>query len=81
MRIFIFASALLFLACKSDKVLNIETSTEQIIELIGEADSIHKLEAIPDVYTNKLIAMELWYYGSDTTLRIANNKLKNISVN
>ena len=81
MKYFLFASALLFLACKSDKAIELEMPTDKIIELIGKADSTQKLDAIPDVYTNKLIRMELWYYGNDTTLRIANNKLKNISIN
>ena len=72
---------MLFLACSSDKTIELEMSTDQLLELIGEADSIQKLDAIPDVYTNKLIRMELWYYGNDTTLRIADKKLKSISVN
>ena len=81
MKYFLFASALLFLACSSNKTIEPEMTTDKIKELIGDADSIHKLDPVPDIYTNKLIEMELWYYGSDTTLRIANNKLKNISVN
>ena len=80
MRFIIIIFGLSLWSCSSNNSLETEMPRQKIIELIGQADSIQKLDAIPDIYTNKLIEMEIWYYGSDTSLSIANSKLKSINI-
>ena len=79
MRFIIIIFGLSLLSCSSDNSLETNMPSQKVVELIGQADSIQKLDAIPDVYTNKLIEIELWYYGTDTILSIANNRLKSIN--
>jgi len=79
MRYIFLCIPLLFLSCSRDTIKT-GISSDNLIELIGTADSILQKESIPDVYTNKMIGVELWYYGTDTTISIVNNKVQNITI-
>jgi hypothetical protein len=72
--------ALLILSCNRANTVQSNMTKAELIELIGEPDSIQIKEGMPDVYTNKLINIEQWFYGTDTIINMADNKVQNISI-
>ncbi len=69
-----------FYACTDQVSVEIGTSKVLTEKQIGEPDSIVIKTGIPDVYTNKLINMEVWYYGLDTSIVFADDKIQTISI-
>ena len=67
------------LSCTSNSINTGMTKTE-VETKIGKADSIQQKNGIPDVYTNKMIKIETWYFGSDTIINFANDNVQNISI-
>ena len=70
----------LFSSCNSIDSLQVDTSKFEVIKIIGKPDSIQISPAIQDVYTNKLINIEKWFYGTDTIIIFANNKIQNLTI-
>lgn len=78
--LFIIVIGVLFYACSSRSTIEVDMGTEQVESLVGLADSIQDKDGIPDVYTNKLIKMETWYYGNDTIVNFANEKVQSVLI-
>ncbi|MBN2668476.1 MAG: hypothetical protein JXR60_04530 [Bacteroidales bacterium] len=70
--ILIFASVW---SCSGSQLKKGMTASD-IANIIGKADSLIVLPDIKDVYTNKPIHTEQWFYGKDSILQIENGKLK-----
>jgi len=77
---FFLILSILTLSC-SNTSLEVGMNKDELKEQIGEPDSVIEKDGIPDVYTNKLIKMEVWYYGTDTSFVFANDKLQTIKIN
>lgn len=71
----------IFILCSCENnSLNQEMNMDEVKTLIGTPDSIKQRKGLPDVYTNKIIAMETWYYGNDTNINFADNKIQTIQI-
>jgi len=69
-----------FSSCSHNSSLEAGADKQSTRKQIGKPDSIIEKEGIPDVYTNKLIKMEIWYYGTDTSIVFADDKIQTISI-
>lgn len=67
-------------ACSTKSYIDVDMTSVEVQSLIGEADSIQEKDGIPDVYTNKLIKIETWYYGNDTIINFANEKVQSVLI-
>ena len=75
-----FLLSFLFLSCSQTNTLQVDMEKTDLLKVIGDPDSVQIKEGIPDVYTNKLINIEQWFYGTDTVINIANDKVQNIII-
>jgi len=78
--LYMICVGLLLYACSSKKTIEPDMSSLEVQELIGRADSIQERQGIPDVYTNKLIKVETWFYGNDTMVNFADGKVQSILI-
>lgn len=78
--VYVILLFLVFYACTEKAPVEIGTSKALTEKQIGQPDSIVIKTGIPDVYTNKLINMEVWYYGLDTSIVFADDKIQTISI-
>ncbi len=67
--------ALFLVSCQSSDPIVAGMTKANVEHLLGQADSVVVLPSTKDVYTNKLIEMEVWYYSNDTILTFAKGKL------
>ena len=72
---------LLSTSCGEASIFEIGTQISTIEKNYRKPDSIKIEKGIPDVYTNKLIKIEVWYFGKDTSLIFADKKLQNLKIN
>ncbi len=69
--------AVVVLSCSSESV-EVGMMNNEVEEMLGTPKTIIEKEGIPDVYTNKMIKIEVWNYGEDTSIVFANSKVQNI---
>ncbi len=74
---------LLLLLSRCGETQIFEPGTEKSLIAINyrQPDSIKIEKGIPDVYTNQLINIEIWYFGRDTSLIFADEKLQTLKIN
>ncbi len=68
-------------SCTEPKGFELGTEKTQVETNYRKPDSIKIENGIPDVYTNKLINIEVWYFGKDTSFIFMDNKLQTIKIN
>ena len=81
MRHIVFLILFILIQSCSEESLKVGTKAQFVKEQIGIPDSIIEKESIPNIYTNKLIQIEVWYYGTDTSIVFANNEIQTIKIN
>lgn len=75
-----FLILLILSACQSNDGFEVGTSFKTLQENYRRPDSIVKMPSLPDAYTNKWIEMEQWYFGNDTIIYFANQKIQSVQI-
>lgn len=80
MKVLIFILlAVVILSCSSESI-EIGMTNNEVEEMLGNPKTIIEKEGVPDVYTNKMIKIEVWSYGEDTSIVFADSKVQNIVI-